>query len=148
MQENGGLVSTGERIRKFRKARGMTQAQVAKAIGATEGAVRHYEHGDRTPGPEQIAAIAEVLGVSPAALADYALEDARDALEVLFRLEDMAGLHPVDTGDGMALMVDVDVPGAQKIEYALIAWKSMRDDLASGVITSDEYEEWRGSFEA
>ena len=54
-------MGAGERIRKFRKARGMTQAQVAQAIGATEGAVRHYEHGDRTPGPEQIAAIADVL---------------------------------------------------------------------------------------
>jgi transcriptional regulator with XRE-family HTH domain len=140
-------MSVGERIRKFRKARGMTQAQVAEAIGATEGAVRHYEHGDRTPGPDQIAAIAEVLGVSPAALTDYGLEDARDALEVLFRLEDMSGLHPVDTGDGMALMVDVDVPGAQKIEYALIAWKSMRDNLASGTITAEEYEDWRASFE-
>ena len=97
--------------------------------------------------PDQIAAIAEVLGVSPAALTDYGLEDARDALEVLFRLEDMSGLHPVDTGDGMALMVDVDVPGAQKIEYALIAWKSMRDNLASGTITAEEYEDWRASFE-
>ena len=139
-------MGAGERIRKFRKARGMTQAQVAQAIGATEGAVRHYEHGDRTPGPEQIAAIAEVLGVSPAALSDYGIESARDALEVFFRLEDMSGLHPVDTDKGLALVIDEGVSGSQKIEYALIAWKSMRDDLASGAITREEYEDWRASF--
>lgn len=139
-------MGAGERIRKFRKARGMTQAQVAQAIGATEGAVRHYEHGDRTPGPEQIAAIAEVLGVSPAALSDYGIESARDALEVLFRLEDMSGLHPVDTDKGLALVIDEGVSGSQKIEYALITWKSMRDDLASGAITREEYEDWRASF--
>lgn len=140
-------MGAGDRIRKYRKARGMTQAQVAEAIGATEGAVRHYEHGDRTPGPEQIAAIAEVLGVSPSALSDYGIESARDALEVLFRLEDMSGLRPVDTDKGLALIVDEEVPGSQKIEYALIAWKSMRDDLASGTISCEEYEDWRASFE-
>lgn len=140
-------MGTGERIMKFRKARGMTQAQVAEAIGATEGAVRHYERGVRTPGPEQVAAIAAVLDVSPEALTDYGIESARDALEVLFRLEDMAGLHPVDTGEGMALMVDERVPGSQKIEYALIAWKSMRDDLESGAVSREEYDEWRASFD-
>lgn len=140
-------MGTGERILKFRKARGMTQAQVAEAIGATEGAVRHYERGVRTPGPEQVAAIAAVLDVSPEALTDYGIENARDALEVLFRLEDMAGLHPVDTGEGMALMVDEQVPGSQKIEYALIAWKSMRDDLESGAVSREEYDEWRASFD-
>ena len=140
-------MGTGDRIRMFRKARGMTQAQVAEAIDATEGAVRHYEHGDRTPGPEQVAAIARVLGVSPEALGDYGIESARDALEVLFRLEDISGLHPVDTGNGMALIVDEQVPGSQKIEYALIAWKSMRDDLESGAVTREEYDDWRASFE-
>lgn len=140
-------MSTGERIKKLRKARGMTQGQVAEAIGATEGAVRHYERGVRTPGAEQIAAIAEVLGVSPSALTDYGIESARDALEVLFRLEDMSGLHPIDTGEGMALVVDEKVPGSQKIEYALIAWKSMRDDLESGAVTREEYDDWRASFE-
>ena len=34
----------------------------------------------------------------------------------------------------------------EKIEYALIAWKSMRDDLASGAISHEEYEDWRASF--
>lgn len=140
-------MGTGERIRMFRKARDMTQAQVAEAIGATEGTIRHYEKGERTPSAEQIAAIASVLGVSPAALSDYGIESARDALEVLFRLEDMAGLHPVETDDGMVLAIDEQVPGSQKIHYALIAWKSMRDNLASGSVTQAEYNDWRASFE-
>ena len=140
-------MSTGERIRRFRKARGMTQAQVAEAIGATEGAVRHYEKGVRTPSEEQLAAIAGVLDVSPEALTDYKVQSARDALEVLFRLEDMSGLHPIDAEGGIALAIDPEVSGSQKIEYALIAWKSMRDDLESGAITKDEYDAWRSSFE-
>ena len=69
-----------------------------------------------------------------------------EALDVLFRLEDMSGLHPVDTDKGLALVIDEGIPGSQKIEYALIAWKSMRDDLASGAISREEYEDWRASF--
>ncbi len=36
-------MSVGENIRRYRKSRGMTQAQLAEAVGLTEGAVRHYE---------------------------------------------------------------------------------------------------------
>jgi hypothetical protein len=43
-------------------------------------------------------------------------------------------------------VIDEGIPGSQKIEYALIAWKSMRDDLASGAISREEYEDWRASF--
>ena len=139
-------MSTGERIRRFRKARGLTQAQVAAAIGATEGAVRHYEKGVRTPGPEQLAAIAEVLGVNVAALTDYGVDDTRDALEVLFRLEELTGLRPVQTEDGLVLVVDGDAGSAEKINYALVTWKSMRDDLQAGAISQEEYDEWKASF--
>ena len=34
-------MSVGENIRRYRKSRGMTQAQLAEAVGLTEGAVRH-----------------------------------------------------------------------------------------------------------
>ena len=139
-------MSTGERIRRFRLARGLTQAQVAAAIGATEGAVRHYEKGVRTPGPEQLAGIAKALGVNVAALTDYGVEDTRDALEVLFRLEEMTGLRPVQTEDGLVLVMDGQADGAEKINYALVSWKAMRDDLQSGAISQDEYDEWKASF--
>ena len=40
-------MSVGENIRRYRKLRGMTQAQLAESVGLTEGAVRHYESGIR-----------------------------------------------------------------------------------------------------
>ena len=44
-------MSVGENIRRYRKSRGMTQAQLAEAVGLTEGAVRHYESGIRAVKP-------------------------------------------------------------------------------------------------
>ena len=48
--------------------------------------MRNYELGLRTPRPQHLEALARALGVAPAALADYGVETARDAIEVLFRL--------------------------------------------------------------
>ena len=61
-------MSVGENIRRYRKSRGMTQAQLAEAVGLTEGAVRHYESGIRAVKPELLESIAAALGVSVNAL--------------------------------------------------------------------------------
>ena len=62
--------------------------------GVTESAVRNYKLGLRTYHPQHLEALARALGVAPAALADYGLETARDALEVLSRLEERFGARP------------------------------------------------------
>ena len=67
-------MSVGENIRRYRKLRGMTQAQLAEAVGLTEGAVRHYESGIRAVKPELLESIAAALGVSVNALKDYGVE--------------------------------------------------------------------------
>ena len=45
-------MATGDNIRRYRKAKGFTQAQLADAVGLTEGAIRHYESGIRAVKPE------------------------------------------------------------------------------------------------
>ena len=67
-------MSVGENIRRYRKLRGMTQVQLAEAVGLTEGAVRHYESGIRAVKPELLESIAAALGVSVNALKDYGVE--------------------------------------------------------------------------
>lgn len=59
-------MSWNERMRACMKARAMTQAQLARALGCTRGAVGHYLSGRRRPTLDQFAAIAAALGVSPA----------------------------------------------------------------------------------
>lgn len=66
---------------------GLLQRELAEMAGVTESAVRNYELGLRTPRPQHLEALARALGVDSAALADYGVETARDAIEVLFRLE-------------------------------------------------------------
>ena len=45
---------TGGKIKRYRKLRGMYQGELAEKAGLTEGAIRHYESGARTPKPSQV----------------------------------------------------------------------------------------------
>ena len=76
-------MATGDNIRRYRKAKGLTQAQLADAVGLTEGAIRHYESGIRAVKPELLEEIAKALEVSVGALKDYGVETSRDLMALL-----------------------------------------------------------------
>ena len=91
-------MSVGENIRRYRKLRGMTQAQLAEAVGLTEGAVRHYESGIRAVKPELLESIAAALGVSVNALKDYGVETAGDLMSLLVRTPSASCPQPTARG--------------------------------------------------
>ena len=137
-------MSVGENIRRYRKSRGMTQAQLAEAVGLTEGAVRHYESGIRTVKPELLESIADTLGVSVNALKDYGVETAGDLLSLLVRLEDSFGIAPASDGSGLTL--NPNAPHAPKAAMAIELWAEKRAQLEDGEIGAGEYEDWKASL--
>lgn len=137
-------MSVGENIRRYRKLRGMTQAQLAEAVGLTEGAVRHYESGIRAVKPELLESIAAALGVSVNALKDYGVETAGDLMSLLVRLEDSFGIVPA--ADGAGLSLNPKAPHAPKAAMAIELWAEKRAQLESGEIDADEYEDWKASL--
>ena len=137
---------TGELIRKYRKMRRMTQAQLATACDMSDSAVRNYELGNREPGEEQIRAISNALGIAPEALVGTSIESAREALELLFRLEDGVGLKPMCVDGATVLTIDPRAKNAQKLAVAIEAWKAKIDSLDSGETTVEDYELWKASL--
>ena len=137
-------MSVGENIRRYRKLRGMTQAQLAEAVGLTEGAVRHYESGIRAVKPELLGSIADTLGVSVNALKDYGVETAGDLASLLVRLEDSFGIVP--SADSLGLSLNPKAPHAPKAAMAIGQWAEKRAQLESGEIDADEYEDWKASL--
>lgn len=137
-------MSVGENIRRYRKSRGMTQAQLAEAVGLTEGAVRHYESGIRAAKPELLGFIADTLGVSVNALKDYGVENAGDLMSLLVRLEDSFGVVP--SADGTGLSLNPKAPHASKAATAIELWAEKRAQLENGEIDADEYEDWKASL--
>lgn len=64
-------IHLGENIRRLRKEAGLTQAQLAEALGVTTGAVYKWESGKATPELEMLVDIAEFFETSVDALLDY-----------------------------------------------------------------------------
>lgn len=136
----------GSRIRALRKSAGLTQRELAESIGLTESAVRNYELGLRTPSNDQLDAMAEAMGVAPESLHDIRVESAREALEVLFRMEETLGLYPVESNGAMGLAIDAEKEFAPAMHQSLVAWKRMHDGLSDGSVSPEEYEAWKASF--
>ncbi|WP_419044150.1 helix-turn-helix domain-containing protein [Enorma massiliensis] len=139
-------MKTGELIRKYRKAKGLTQAELADACGLTDSAIRNYELCNRTPGIEQIESIASALGISPESLREVPLESSRQAIELLFRLEDEFGLVPGEIDGELVLRVDERAGKSQKLLQVLKAWKRMIDSEKAGEISPEELLAWKLSL--
>ncbi len=56
-------MTLGERIRKARKGKNMTQAELAHSIGVHEITIRRWELGERNPDTQELQKISDVLGV-------------------------------------------------------------------------------------
>lgn len=54
----------GTRLRAARDRRGMTQAQLAEAIGAYPSQISNYENGEKVPEGETMVALSDALDVS------------------------------------------------------------------------------------
>ena len=58
----------GERIRAVRKNWGWTLEELGEAIHYSSKAVWHWEKGKQTPGDPALGAVADLFGITPAAL--------------------------------------------------------------------------------
>ena len=137
-------MATGDNIRRYRKAKGLTQAQLADAVGLTEGAIRHYESSIRAVKPELLEEIAKELEVSVGALKDYGVETSRDLMALLLQLEENYGLVPSE--DGMGLAVDPEAPHAPKLSQSLKSWAKKRKELEHGEVDETAYADRKASF--
>ena len=142
----GGELKTGELIKKYRKMRKMTQKQLAAACGQTDSAIRNYELGNRTPGESRIQAIASALAISPEALREVPLASSRQALGLLFRLNEELGLEPMEVDGTMVLGFGSAAEKSPKLAMAIRAWKEMLDSAKAGEITLAELDTWKVEF--
>lgn len=68
------MVGFSERLRQLRKAKGLTQAQVAELLGGTKMMISSYESGTRYPPYATLIKLSSLYGVS----IDYLLGASRN----------------------------------------------------------------------
>lgn len=144
-------MAIGERIHYFRLKQDMTQKYLGQAVGFPEKSadvrLAQYETGTRTPKADLTAALAQVLDVSPQALAVPDIDSYIGLMHTLFTLEDVYGLT-VNEADGEVCLKVNKGKGKDAAELLkmLCAWKSQTDQLKAGEITQEDYDRWRYYF--
>lgn len=141
-------MAIGERIHFFRTLRGMTQKYLGQAVGFPEKSadvrLAQYETGTRTPKSDLTSSFANVLDVSPQALAVPDIDSYIGLMHTLFTLEDRYGLQIDEVGDEICLKVDVRKgKDAAELHKMLCAWSQVAAMLKAGEITQEEYDRWR-----
>jgi tetratricopeptide (TPR) repeat protein len=110
------------RIRDARVRAGLSQSELARAVGVHESYVSHVERGARTFAPETLARVAEVLGVPAEYLkegADAPAYRAAEAALVDARRLSRSG-HPAAAAEALAAVdvTDLDVDTASRVGLA------------------------------
>lgn len=147
-RSEGNRMDVGRYIRARRKSLGLTQQQLAEAVGCTDAAIRNYESNSRTLKGDTLEKMAEALDVAPSMLVDYGVNDARSLLSLVLQLESEFDLMPVQSSEGLAIGMAHNSETAPKLQAALMAWHRRLEALEAGEITLPEYESWKAGFEA
>lgn len=141
-------MAIGERIRYFRKLRGMKQKDLGVLLGFEEKSadirIAQYESGKRTPKTDLIQALAIALDTSVDALNAPEIEDGIGLMHTLFAVEDIYGLS-VDSINGK-LVLTIDDSERRKnvgLTNMLSNWYAVKEQYKAGEITKEEYDKWR-----
>lgn len=140
----------GMRIRVYRERTGMSQKMLAEACHLSESAIRNYELGNRIPSQDILQEIADALRLSYYALAEPTLESATGVMHILFRLEYLYGLRPIEIDGQTCLAVDTHFRNYNgddlRLQKMLDQWMEARMKLDRGEWTGKPYDRWQSQY--
>lgn len=162
-------MNTGKKIKLIREFRKMTQAELASAIGLGEkvqARIGQYESGYRVPKKETLDEIALALDVNPKALYEPTGKNVEELMQIFFWLEEeKPDLLKIFTMQQLPAQNDAaehdrnayhfvnehwppfPVCGLmlndRTLNECMWEWSMRRTELAAGLITWEEYFEWK-----
>ena len=134
-------MTTGQKIKKLRQSRNLSQKELGIMSGLSEPAIRNYELGNRTPSAQQLEKIASALNVSVYAISDPEIYDYVGVLHTLFELEETYGLTATKVDGVLCLKFDGTTKNGT-LPKMLALWYEKKEQLVAGEITQEEYESW------
>lgn len=144
-------MAIGQRIKFFRKRKGMTQKQLGELLGfkgrTSDVRMAQYESEARVPKQDLVNMMADILGVAPKALTVPDIDTHFGLLHTLFALEDIYGLKISEKDGEICLSLDHDItPLLSDVDTMLRAWQKQSAMLENGEISREEYDEWRYTY--
>lgn len=144
-------MSTGQRMKYFRKRKGLNQQELGVLMGFTEATadvrIAQYEKDRRFPRDSALEKMAQILDVSTIALSEPNIDSYIGVMHTLFTLEDMYGLTITMTNGQPCLILDPNHPGFnEELLDRFYSWSAIRDSLMKGSILKDDYDDWRYKY--
>jgi transcriptional regulator with XRE-family HTH domain len=160
----------GEKIKRIRQFRGLTQQELGEAIGldvrSANTRIGQYEIGFRVPKEEMLASMAEALNVNIHNFTSSGSGDATDIMENFFWLDEenrnifhlvRFARFPKEKNNAVKDPVvyyhqtddwPAESPVGMWMDYGLVnqflkEWEVRREQLVKGEITNAEYFEWK-----
>jgi transcriptional regulator with XRE-family HTH domain len=142
-------VAIGDKIKKIRVKRDMTQRDLGLAIGFNERTadvrMAQYESGTRVPKEAVIAKIAEVLKVNADYLMAPAIDKTEEIIHALIYLDELNQLkmaaEEYTTPEGEELKrIKLSLT---YLDIYLEEWYEKKKALENDEISQDEYYEWK-----
>lgn len=124
------MITFGERLQFIRKHRGLTQKELGLYLGFSENTadirIAQYELDKRTPRPELIETIAHILDVTPDSLLSPIPNTGMEIMQFLFWMEEL--------------------PQIKQSDKLMKAWIDKKKEYSDGLITHDQYLDWKLKF--
>ena len=146
----------GERIRKIRTEKGLSQGELGAMVGLNADRMQKYENGARRPKPDLLKQIASALGVSTLALTDPNTASYIGAMFAFFELEEKFNMKIVNGPEDQAPSLALSVKFTDRMYEYMKEWfdeyESTQSQLA--IASSDEekeeilkaYHNWEWNF--
>lgn len=132
---------SGEKLKKLRLLRELTQKELAIKSGLTDSAIRNYELGYRSPNEKQLIKIAEALDCDVSALIDHTPISIFEFMQILFDYEEDLKIRPL-VEDSTIGLISHDM----NLKDFLLEWDEMRKKHYNGEISDEEFEDWKLSY--
>jgi len=140
-------MAVGDRIKRIRKMRRLTQKEFGLALGFEDNTadvrIAQYESGTRTPKEDVLRNMADVLDVNFRSLYEPTLYAVEDVMYTLFELDEHYDIDLLDTtskNDSSKISIRFN---SNLLDDFLSEWHQRKKDLADGVISKAEYMEWK-----
>lgn len=142
----------GKRIKLFRTIRGLKQRQIGEILGfngaATEVRMAQYEAEAREPKTALVEQMAGIFKVSPRAISVPDIDTYDGLMHTFFALEDMYGLKIAEIDGELCLHLDRTLNPDMNLLDMFELWHRQSMRLANGLITKQDYDEWRYNYPA
>lgn len=133
-------MTLGDKIRKYRILKGLTQAQLGSMVKLTGDRIRQYENDVRKPKDGKLLEIAKALEINPTTLFDPDYQNPNSVMHTFFELEDIYGLHFEKIEDSYQLVFSKgsNYQNNEWLIEGITAWTSKRKELQPDINDSAE----------